>query len=105
LSFVEVVVIAPDNDHARFDAGRTYPAQLTDVFEAKTGGAWAIMARSKWTRRFNQRMAEDRQQFADQSRVATKCKLKYHIFFQKRAATIGYLREAPEFAPYYETVP
>ncbi len=98
----ELIVVAPDGDSARYDSGAIFPKPVTAAYEAKTGRVWSWhVQRPKWS--FVQQRIFDRDmvQFAQQYKVATKCKLTYRIFFRDEDGLRGYQKHAPIFAPYY----
>ncbi|WCJ58191.1 RHS repeat-associated core domain-containing protein [Fontisphaera persica] len=102
----ELIVIAPDGETARYDAGSTFPGPVTAAYEAKTGRRWAgTVKRPEWTYVMNKIFSRDLQQFGRQQRVALKCKLSYSIFFQQRFGFVGYSQNAPQYAPYYQFRP
>jgi hypothetical protein len=100
----ELVVVAPDGDNARYDGGYRYPGPVTTVVEAKTGRKWAASPKSRWSPVQDSIYWSDMYQFARQRRVATKCKLKYRIYFSNRTGAKAYKDMHPNQSRLFEYI-
>jgi RHS repeat-associated protein len=97
-------VRTPEGLNAYYDAGVPHPIP-TDAYELKTGRLWANRPTQELS--FVQAiiLTRDTVQFGNQSLVAARCKLNYHIWFQQQIGNEGYQRKLPFFSGYMSWIP
>jgi RHS repeat-associated protein len=102
-----VTVITPEGDAAGYDAGTPDNGgqfdEPTTVYEVKTGYKFA--ANDLWSTMQSQWMFSNTFQFAQQAKVAARCKLSYRIMFSDENGYLGHLRNLPELGDFMQHEP